>query len=459
MKKFIWLTVVVLIFANSCKHPDRTKEEFLEKQKKGTVIPKIVCKDAPQQNYCLYLPTSYSTDKNFPVIYAFDSHGDGRVPVELMKDEAEKLGYILVGSNNSQNGLSSAEINHIVNLLISDTRKKLAIDNHRVYTAGFSGGARVACGVAQSVKGISGVIACSAGFRPGTSPPAFHFIGIAGTQDMNYLEMKQLDEVLDHLKASAQFLVFHGKHQWPPESVLADAMTTLELYAMQDSIIPVNRNLADLVKKGYVNRIDAMMSKGDPDNLAGAYALLNRAIEMLNGLTDISKLTAIQEGLKPMPELRDYMIEQAALENYEFQKQQEFVSSFDSQPEKWWNSEIGKLNKDAGTGSDSLQINTAQRLLGYISLNCYSYVNRSLQTKNWQALELFTGIYKQADPKNYYCWYALACLDANKGNKAEAFADLQKSVEYGYPNVESLQNDPLLASLHGMPGFEALAKK
>ena len=32
----------------------------------------------------------------------FDAHGKGLLPVELYKDEAEKYGYIVVGSNNSK---------------------------------------------------------------------------------------------------------------------------------------------------------------------------------------------------------------------------------------------------------------------------------------------------------------------------------------------------------------------
>ena len=37
-------------------------------------------------------------------MYAFDPGARGKLPVELMKDAAERFGYIVVGSNNSRNG-------------------------------------------------------------------------------------------------------------------------------------------------------------------------------------------------------------------------------------------------------------------------------------------------------------------------------------------------------------------
>ena len=58
----------------------------------------------PDQSYALYLPSHYTSDRRWPIFYTFDPDGHGNVPAELMKDAAERYGYIVVGSNNSRYG-------------------------------------------------------------------------------------------------------------------------------------------------------------------------------------------------------------------------------------------------------------------------------------------------------------------------------------------------------------------
>ncbi|HKQ93218.1 MAG TPA: hypothetical protein VJZ77_21330, partial [Blastocatellia bacterium] len=69
----------------------------------GKIIERVVCLKDAGQSYALYLPSNYTTDRRWPVIYAFDPAARGLRPVERFKDAAEKYGYIIVGSNNSRN--------------------------------------------------------------------------------------------------------------------------------------------------------------------------------------------------------------------------------------------------------------------------------------------------------------------------------------------------------------------
>jgi hypothetical protein len=70
----------------------------------GAVIPKVSCVAKSGQSYALYLPSHYTGEKRWPIVYALDPDALGSVPVELMKDAAERYGYIVAGSNNSHNG-------------------------------------------------------------------------------------------------------------------------------------------------------------------------------------------------------------------------------------------------------------------------------------------------------------------------------------------------------------------
>ena len=81
---------------------------------KGVVIPRVACIDHPEQSYALYLPSNYSPESKWPIVYIFDPGARGNMPVMLAKEAAEKFGYILMGSNNSRNGEPKPELDAMI---------------------------------------------------------------------------------------------------------------------------------------------------------------------------------------------------------------------------------------------------------------------------------------------------------------------------------------------------------
>ncbi len=109
------------------------------------------CAAKPDQSYALYLPSHYVPNKKWPIVYAFDPDARGEIPVKLMQDAAEHFGYIVVGSNNSRNGSWKMET-EAAQAMWNDTHARFAIDDRRIYFAGFSGGARVAAGARPELQ-------------------------------------------------------------------------------------------------------------------------------------------------------------------------------------------------------------------------------------------------------------------------------------------------------------------
>jgi hypothetical protein len=198
---------------------------------RGAIIDRVECAHAPALTYALYLPSTYTPDRTWSLLLAFHPAARGRLMVEKFQAAAEQYGYIVAASNNSRNGpyaVSSAA----AQAMSSDVGRRFAIDGRRVYLAGMSGGARVATGIALGNNSIAGVIASSAGYpdsQPrGTVP--FAIFGTAGTEDFNYIEMRQLDRKL----TSPHFLaVFNGGHMLPPDAVAFEAIEWMELHAMR----------------------------------------------------------------------------------------------------------------------------------------------------------------------------------------------------------------------------------
>lgn len=71
---------------------------------RGQIIADVRCADDATESYALYLPSNYTSERAWPVIFAFDPGGRGLNPVQRYQAAAEKYGYILAGSNNSRNG-------------------------------------------------------------------------------------------------------------------------------------------------------------------------------------------------------------------------------------------------------------------------------------------------------------------------------------------------------------------
>src|SRR5512147_3072463 len=70
----------------------------------GQVVASIKCVAKPEQSYALYVPAAYSAQRRWPTIYVLEPAARGSLPLEVMKDAAERYGFVLAGSNNSRNG-------------------------------------------------------------------------------------------------------------------------------------------------------------------------------------------------------------------------------------------------------------------------------------------------------------------------------------------------------------------
>ena len=218
---------------------------------RGQIIDDVRCNDDPAQHYSLYLPSNFTTDRIWPVILAFDAGGRGRRGVERYQAGAERYGYIVAGSNNSRNGPWKPSLD-AARAMTADLTGRFPVDLKRIYTAGMSGGARVAMMVAlhpEVIAGrihpeIAGVFASSAGFPPGEfrESVGFPIFGTAGTEDFNYREMSNLDRTL---RSPHHVVVFEGGHTWLPVEAATEAVEWMELQAMTSGIRPRDQTTID----------------------------------------------------------------------------------------------------------------------------------------------------------------------------------------------------------------------
>jgi hypothetical protein len=276
---------------------------------KGTVVDDVPCANDPTQRYALYLPSTYSPDRTWSVLMGFHAGGRGRPIVELYQAAAEQYGYIVAASNNSRNGswdVSAAA----VRAMSADLAQRFTIDAERVYLTGHSGGARVAMQVALGSKAIAGVIASSAGFPDAKSrrEVGFAVFATAGSDDFNYLEMRELDK---RLTTPHRLAIFTGGHQLPPPAVALEAIEWLELIAMKQNRRPKDEAFLTRI---LTARQQAAAAAGDTP---AAVELLEAMVADFAGLRDVSAETARLAALTAEPEIKRARTRQQTDENVE----------------------------------------------------------------------------------------------------------------------------------------------
>lgn len=316
MIQCMWKKVIVLLMATAaCRAGDLPT---------GQIIDSVECALDNTQHYALYLPSNYTSSRQWSVILAFDGGAHGRVPVERYRQAAEKYGYIVAGSLNSRNGPWEVSTN-AAKAMTADVKARFSIDTKRVYTAGMSGGARVAMKIAIESRQIAGVFASSAGFPDEfIARVPFPVFGSAGTDDFNHLEMYQLDR---RMTSAHRVLYFDGGHTWLPEELALQGVEWMELQAMKSGLRPRDTALLDTWFATRVARIDGLK-----DNAETLHAMIH-LIADFEGLEDVSKVADRAARLLKQQDVRDALSEESKYEDRELQVQGELFDFRD----RWYN--------------------------------------------------------------------------------------------------------------------------
>lgn len=422
----------------------------------GKVIDTVICKKDPTQSYAVYIPAK--GDKGtLPVIYFFDPHASGALPLYKYKSLADTYGFILIGSNNSRNGNDWPVTDNIWRSLFDDTQSRFPINRARIYTCGFSGGAKVASYVALQNSRVRGVIAGGAGLPDGTPAGDFNFsfTAIAGEGDMNLTDLAVLMKDLDRSRTRHRMIIFDGKHEWAPAGSMSMAFTGLQFDAMKDRLLPNdNAFIADYIGKSK-NRIDAY-DKAHQLLKAGRECEL--AISFLYGLTTevswFSKKLAVLTG---NPSYQKQMQAQNDLFLREQNTKTEYSGHFQENNKQYWVKTIGGLQKGAEmkTGESAMR----RRLLAWLSLAFYSISNHLINGNGNTEARYFVDLYKMADPGNSEAWYFSAILNARDNQAQAAESDLLKAVGTGFTDKARLRQQTEFNNLSPAINFSRLEGK
>lgn len=419
----------------------------------GKIIEHVVCKNDATQSYALYIPANSTTNA---IIYFFDPHAVGALPLKNYQSLADKYHFILVGSNNSKNGNDFQTSENIWQALLNDTQSRLQFDKNRMYACGFSGGAKVASYIALHHSEIKGVIAGGAGLPDGTPANNFNFsyTGIAGKGDMNMTDLVALNTDLDKTQTKHRLILFNGKHEWSPEATMNIAFAGLQFDAMRNNFIAKNDSAINSFTSDSKKRIDAAINKNDWLQAANECTL---SINMLDGLTAVDFFKEKNTSIINNTAYENQLQQQQLLFSVEQNKKAEYSQHFQQMDLNYWNTTIADLEQKAKTSTAEGAM--YQRLLAYLSLAFYSISNQLINANQNEQAEFFVTLYKTVDATNSEAWYFSAVLDARNNNVTTANNDLLKAAANGFNDVQRMQQQPEFQALQSSINFTAIEAK
>lgn len=433
----------------------------------GKILPKVAAFAKPEQSYALFLPSQYTQQKLWPIVYAFDPGARGKTPVELMKDAAERYGYIVVGSNNSRNGSWKIEAEAAQAMLL-DTQERLAIDVHRAYFAGFSGGARVAARLARLCKCAAGVLLNGAGFQPedaGSPDGTVAVFAAAGIYDFNYSEIVRMDDALEKLHYAHFLRAFDGPHQWAPSNAMAEALAWFGMQAIKSGRDSRDDSFITAFAAQEADRAHAFEQSGE---VYFAWKEYRQAAEAIAGLADNADLRAKAAALEKDKTVR----EGVKREKQEFDEQDQLTRDISSglaalrenQPNRAQvRTDIGRrifdLRDRAEHEKRAERLRVLKRALAGVMVQAMEAGFERLDQKDPVPAGDYFELACEADPDSAWALSNLAVSKALSGDRKGALEALRRAKPKSKePSqfVDWLKEEPAFAKLRGTSEFSAL---
>lgn len=427
MKSFISLIAIVIAFNLTGQIP-------------GQVVDTVFCEKDKNQMYSVYLPSSYTEDKKWPIIYFFEPAARGALPVRLYSDVAEELGYILVCTYNSRNGSFDNSFK-AADALFLDTENRFSIDFDKIILSGFSGGSRLALSIAVISKAAYGVIGVGAAQPP---VPAymvlnkqnFKYVGLVGSRDMNYLEHKTFRSQLDAFEMDNLLVISNFTHRWADPEDFRIAL----LWMNEDS---------KMLQEAITNKIESQMDSIPlSDIIALDELIINQEFISSNSKHAKKALKEESKYIKKEELLKKTISDSI---NSAFESR-----SLDSPSLNWVTRRIERL-KAQKAKSESLQEKMMiDRLLNYTSAACYE-TGLGMKTQGFtkKALVGF-AIWEAVTENPVFAHWLKARVYAVEKDTALALSHLEAAIKSGNVRKQAVFREPDFKGLHEDPRFKQL---
>jgi predicted esterase len=433
----------------------------------GRIIERVSCETDPTQTYALYLPSAYTPERRWPILFLMDPRGRALVPLELFQEGAERRGYILASSyDTSSDGPAGPNVT-AMNAMLPDTQRRFSIDPRRLYLGGFSGTARISWEFVTHLSGhVAGIIGFGGGLPEGFALPptaGFAFFGGAGASDFNYEEMRALDARLARTGWAHRFRSYDGPHSWGTEAVCAEALDWMEIRAMRAGVKERDGALVEAIASTWMDEALRLETRGDLFEAAARYRGIAQDLE---GLRDTARAAAKADELARTKEARhaaSLMEKEAARQKAYEARLSSFITRFSvSAPppplaESLADLQIPALKTQAAGEEEPLSALGAHRRLELVLVHTSFYLPRDFMERKdpGRALAILR-IAAEIESGSPGICLGMARARAQIGQNAQALEDLKCLAAAPGIDPDFIDKDPWLAPLRGEAGYREI---
>lgn len=453
-KRYFWLCLALFPLLGAGQ-----QGEF----KKGQ-IGSIALDSTSKASY--YLPSKYHVSRSWPVIYVFDPSGRDQMAVEVFQSAAEKYGYIVVSSGAIKNG-SYQENYRRARVLFETTDVLFRVDSINRFTAGFSGGARLASAIAGLSKNVRGVLAAGAGVVSRNlmqdQVESFVYVGMGGDEGFNYVELKSTGRLLKAIKLPYEIIWFDGGHEWPPAAVTEKAVRdlTVKMHSRGQQLRSPEQLEAMFAEDMNYNR--QLREEG---HLVWAYNDLQK-MRVWYGFMD--KEGELKKEMKAVKRMNGYRTQRRAFEyidEMEPRYLEEYVDFLiadigagDLEALGYWDQEMKHLDKSFSAHKEMAYRKMAIRIKSMLRVIGDQAKNELEEPAHFKQL-LFTNIFLTlTDDHDYDAHLEAVRLAVALGDYDIALYYTDKLLENGFKDVSRLRDYPGITLLRIQPEFGEILEK
>ena len=454
MKKFLILLLLSL---------QVTAQEY--SVKKGMVVDSIKVNDTLSETYALYLPTSFSNSKKWPVIFLFDPEGRGKSVAQLFKSVAEEQGYLLVSSNDISSENELVKNVEIAARLVSSVSPRLPMDFQQVVVAGALDGAKVATSLPLMFSNIFGVVAVGNQFLNLDlldRKDDFAFIGIVGDEQFSVTAMNFTAAALQNKKHLSAVYTYEGASDWPKLEIISSAVGSLSLEAMRNQFRTTDLKLVNELYQADVGRVNRMISN---QKMLRAWYLLELMDEKYDELKDLGEVEQKQNQLRRSRTFLEQRREEEEIMETEDQLKSDFLYYFQEDVETanfenlgWWNYQNIKLDSLAQKGGSEGKM--AKRLKDFVKemaeVTREEFQKKNPELENELIVNMILTIF---DSKNYKAYKRIITLSAQDNDFATALFYFEEMLKHGYRDKEGVYDIEGTLALKMTPDFNWLVEK
>lgn len=438
-KSKLLFSIIAIALLASCQQPVKNVTDKTGK----TIIAETVLYNQTgildsTINYCCYLPKAYNGIDKLPVIFFFDPHANGKIPVNKYATLSNKYGYIFIAGNNIKNGQPASFTHSVFKKLMLETKHRFVVDEKRLFTAGFSGGAKLATIFAQQMPKIIGVIACGGNLPLANNfKPNYYYAGIVGNKDFNYLEAHQTFSAFDQQGFDYTSVIFDGGHQWPPSQSFEMGLIGLNIYSIKLKRLQKNDKWLDDIWQRMNDSISLFNKNSNPikENF-----YLSQTIRWFYGLKNIKELKKQSYNVENSELFYNYAKKRQLLIRKEVQLRSEFIRAIEFRNLNWWHTEINSFNESIKQSNKEVILVT-KRLLNYLSMVSFMLTKTDLDDGNLDNVAKKLKIYELVDADNpdVYLMYARYYMLLNDVKAMKQ--SFKKAQNHGFKNYGTYKND------------------